>query len=90
MGKPALADLPHWPRLLSLVEAARYVGLSTEMFNRRIGKPWPKPIRMGQRVLFDRDAIDRAVDGLTKSAAESPDETMEGVLDDEVRQIEAR
>ena len=63
--KPALADLPHWPRLLSTEEAAAYVGISVNTFTGRIGDLWPEPIRIGRRVLFDRCAIDRAVDSLS-------------------------
>ena len=69
---PRLADLPHWPRLLSLQEAARYVGVSINGFKSRIGEIWPEPIRYGNRTLYDRDQLDRAVDLLSRTARPSP------------------
>ena len=70
-AKPALAELPHWPRLLSADQAAAYVGLSLNTFVARIGNPFPAPIRFGRRRLFDRLAIDRAVDALSQPAQQS-------------------
>ena len=64
--KPQLADLPHWPRLLSVEQAAAYVGVSASSFVQRIGNPWPAALRIGRRKLFDRLAIDRAVDDLSQ------------------------
>lgn len=61
----ALADLPDWPRLLSLKEAARYVGEPVTSFKKAIGDLWPEPIQRGGRKLFDKDALDRAVDRLS-------------------------
>jgi hypothetical protein len=61
-----LADLPFWPRLLSRDEAARYVGTSTETFDREvISGIWPAPLRRGARhgrATWDRLALDRAAD----------------------------
>ena len=64
--KPALAALPHWPRLLSEEQAAAYVGVSASSFRERIGDPWPAAIRIGRRRLYDRLALDSAVDGLSR------------------------
>lgn len=72
--KPALAELPHWPRLLSVDQAAAYVGVSVSAFTSRVGELWPAPIRYGRRKLFDRLAIDRAVDELSQTAPQSPAE----------------
>ncbi len=67
-------NLPHWPRLLSRDLAAAYVGLSVNALEQRIGAPWPAPIRVGRRKLYDRDALDRAVDALTRAEASAPAE----------------
>ena len=69
--KPALADMPQWPRLLSEEQAAAYVGLSLNAFRARIGNPWPAAIRIGRRKLYDRNALDRTVDGLAPRESES-------------------
>lgn len=38
-----LERLPHWPRLLSREEAARYVGVSATLFDREVGEgKWPR------------------------------------------------
>ena len=70
-SKPDPGDLPHWPRLLSLEEAARYVGVSVNNFKSRVGDLWPEPIRFGRRTLYDKDALDRTVDGLSRPARTS-------------------
>ena len=75
--KRALASIPFWPRLLSVEEAARYVGVSVTTFTERIGDPWPAGIRIGRRKLFDRLALDRAVDGLSPLEPESPAHDLE-------------
>ena len=71
---PPLAEMPDWPRMLSVAQAAAYVGLSVNTFKARIGNPFPAPIRFGRRRLFDRLAIDRAVDALSQPAPQSPGE----------------
>ncbi len=57
-----LAELPHWPRLLSADLAAAYVGVSPNTFRRAVGSRWPQPIYIGNRTLWDRIALDAAVD----------------------------
>ena len=74
--RPALADMPNWPRLLSEEQAAAYVGVSLNSFKARIGDPWPAAIRFGRRKLYDRLALDRAVDALSRTAPESPEEVI--------------
>lgn len=64
-SKTALSDMPNWPRLLSEAQAAAYLGVSINTFRARVGDRWPEPIRDGRRKLFDRLALDRAVDGLS-------------------------
>jgi hypothetical protein len=79
MTRPALTDLPFWPRLLSREEAARYVGASIETFDREvIAGVWPAPLRRGPhggRATWDRLALDRAADrasGIAESPAPAP------------------
>ena len=59
--RPALADMPTWPRLLSPEQAAAYCGVARNTFVERFGI---KPIDLdcGRRVLYDRAVIDRALD----------------------------
>lgn len=70
--KPALADMPQWPRLLSEEQAAAYVGVSVNMFRAGVGTLWPKAIRIGRRKLYDRLALESAVDELSPRKSESP------------------
>jgi len=70
-----LSDLPDWPRLLSREEAATYVGVSATLFDQEVaGGMWPQPIRRGAaggRVTWDRVAIDKALDTMASSMAQS-------------------
>lgn len=54
-----IADLPAWPRGLSLEQAAAYVGVTPPTFAKHVRVT---PIRIGGRVLYDRTAIDRWLD----------------------------
>lgn len=66
--------LPHWPRLLSADLAARYVGISETNFLAGVDAGhWPKPIAYGRRRLWDRLALDEAVDRLSGKGSEHPD-----------------
>ncbi len=67
-----LRDLPDWPRLLSREQAAAYLGVSVNMLESRIGNPFPAPLRIGGRKVFDRRALDKAVDQLTGNTPQSP------------------
>ncbi len=49
-----LRDLPDWPCLLSREQAAAYLGVSVNMLESRIGNPFPEPIRIGGRKVFER------------------------------------
>ena len=73
----ALADMPAWPRFLSEAEAAAYVRLSLKTFRDGVGTLWPKAIRIGRRKLYDRHAIDRAVDDLAPRTPDSPAKELE-------------
>ena len=66
-----LRDLPDWPRLLSREQAAAYLGVSVNMLESRAGNMWPEPIRVGKRKLWDRKAIDHALDLVSGFAAPS-------------------
>ena len=59
------SDLPTWPRLMTADLACRYVSYSRNGFVRRVGETWPEPIRLGGKVLWDRKALDEAVDRLS-------------------------
>jgi hypothetical protein len=56
------ADLPGWPRLLTITLAAAYVGHWVSSFGADIGKLWPKPIGGTRRTVWDRLALDQAID----------------------------
>jgi len=61
-----LTALPFWPRYLSREEAARYVGVSPDVFDDEIdGGHWPQARRRGGkggRLTWDRLALDAAAD----------------------------
>lgn len=65
--KADIAGLPDWPRLLSPVQSAAYVGLSLGTFNTRCPI---EPIALGSRRLYDRKALDAWVDALGGHGAE--------------------
>lgn len=57
------------PRMLSVSEAASYLGIAEKTLRNRMGKkienPFPiKPKRIGGRVLFDRKDLDVYIDSL--------------------------
>lgn len=57
------------PRMLSIDQTARYVGLASKTIRNRIGPrakvPFPvRPKRIGGRVLFDVKDLDAYLDGL--------------------------
>jgi predicted DNA-binding transcriptional regulator AlpA len=71
-AKKDIADLPGWPRGLSLAQAAAYVGLSPNTFKFHVdaGK-YPQPASVGRRKLWDRKALDLALDKVSGLSAES-------------------
>lgn len=66
MTRVALTDLPFWPRMLSREEAARYVGVSDDVFDQEVKAGiWPPALRRGAkggRGTWDRIMLDRAAD----------------------------
>ena len=62
--KPELCDLPEWPRLMSATHAGAYLGIHEFTFQAGVGTVWPEPVRVGRRKLWDRLALDRAVEAL--------------------------
>lgn len=57
------------PRLLSRIQAAAYVGLSPSAFDAAVGEgALPAPISIGEsrRIMWDREALDEAIDALGK------------------------
>lgn len=60
MARPLLFD---WPRGLSRLEAARYVGVSPGTFDRLISDgQMPKPRQIRARLIWDRVEVDVAFD----------------------------
>lgn len=68
-----LAHLPNWPRQLSKGQAASYAGLPLDIFERmtRAGS-LPSGIRIEGLMLWDRKALDTAIDRIHKSGMSSP------------------
>lgn len=59
---------PNIPRrLLNEEQAAEYCGVSLNTFRAQSGdgKPFPPSITLGKRKLYDRMALDRAIDALS-------------------------
>ena len=57
-----LDHLPYWPRLLSRVQAAAYMGMAPGTFSARVKV---KPLSVGRRKLWDRLDLDTWVDALS-------------------------
>lgn len=52
-----------WPRGLSRVEAAAYIGLGVTFFDEKVAEGvFPKPLEIGRRKLWDRRDLDAAFD----------------------------
>ena len=56
---------PHWPRGLSRIRAAAYIGVSLNLWDTMVrdGR-MPKPKRVDNRTIWDKVAVDRAFDRL--------------------------
>jgi hypothetical protein len=67
--RPALADLPNWPRYLNRAQAAAYLGVSRRTFDLEVRSGvWPGPLRRGPKGglrTWDRAALDAAADALS-------------------------
>lgn len=62
-----------WPRGLSRVEAATYIGISTRLFDEMVedGR-MPRPKCINARRVWDRLAVDAAFISLTEDAEKNP------------------
>lgn len=68
VARSAILPRPE-PRLLSRTEAAAYVGLSANQFDEEVTAgtfPGPVPLRVTRRLVWDRQALDEALDGTRK------------------------
>jgi hypothetical protein len=79
MTRVPIEDLPFWPRFLSRDEAARYLGVSVDVFAAEVTDGiWPQGFRRGTRggrVTWDRLLLDLAADrcsGLTVLDSSGP------------------
>ena len=64
------------PRLLSRIQAAAYVGLCPNAFDAAVGEgALPAPVALGasRRIMWDRAALDEAIDALGKRRDERPE-----------------
>ena len=77
-----LAHLPDWPRQLSRAQAAAYIGVSPGTLDQdiRAGR-YPRGVKVGGRILWDRKALDVAVDRIHGTGAKSTDEILERLND---------
>ena len=59
------AALPNWPRLMSAELAGAYLSMGAGCFRQHVGTgEMPAPLTIGRRRLWDRLALDGAVDRL--------------------------
>jgi hypothetical protein len=57
--------IPHWPRGLSRVRAAGYIGVSLSLWDKMVlAREMPQPKRTHGRTIWDKVAVDRAFDVL--------------------------
>ena len=73
LPRPDLAELPHWPRLLSVAQAACYLGVSTGTFRAYVDVT---PVKIGEKVLYDRLELDGWVDARREGSETSAKELM--------------
>lgn len=63
MLRQKVDPFPHWPRGLSRVYAAGYIGVSLAIWDRMVADgTMPKPKRTHGRTIWDKVAVDRAFD----------------------------
>lgn len=60
-GIPSLGSLWAWPRLLTVEQAADYLGLAAQTIRNR-GHEVPGRRTLGRKVVYDRAIIDRWLD----------------------------
>ncbi|NFV80061.1 hypothetical protein [Magnetospirillum aberrantis] len=71
-----LENLPNWPRLMSVDQAAAYCGLSGEAFRQHVTV---QPLRFGRRVLYDRMKIDSWLDEISSNGGVDVDAMIEAL-----------
>jgi predicted DNA-binding transcriptional regulator AlpA len=65
MNAPANDNNPRWPRGLSRLRAAAYVGVTPQAFDRMVlSEEMPKPKQIGGVRRWDKLAVDRCFDAL--------------------------
>lgn len=64
--KPAIGELPNWPRLMAQATAAAYCGISLSHF---LGACPVAPVKIGEKPLWDRQDLDRWIDALHDGGA---------------------
>ena len=63
-----MTETAQWPRGLSRTAASRYVGVSARHFDRMVASgDLPQPKRLGNRVIWDRVALDMHIEALPES-----------------------
>jgi predicted DNA-binding transcriptional regulator AlpA len=69
---------PYWPRGLSRVRAAGYTGFSLPLWDRMVeAGEMPKPKRVHGRTIWDRVAVDRALDVWFGNVSQSGEQVIE-------------
>jgi hypothetical protein len=66
--RTAPADLPGWPRLLTITLAAAYTGHSVSSFHADVGRIWPQAVVGTRRRVWDRLALDQTIDRMPEAA----------------------
>ena len=61
LQRDARVVMPCWPRLLSVELAANYLGLAVQTVRNRAGEI-PGRKRLGRKVVYDRDVLDRWIE----------------------------
>lgn len=73
MTAQARIALPDWPRLMPVELAAQYLGIGATMLREK----GPDPKRLGKRVLYDRQDLDRWADALGGEPLDDKERTAE-------------
>lgn len=84
MTRTLLAELPDWPRFLSRHEAARYLGVSVDVFDDEVrAGTWPAGMRRGAKgglLTWDKRLLDSMADsrsGIAPGASAATDAVAE-------------
>jgi hypothetical protein len=96
MRREPLGQLPFWPRYLSREEAARYLGVSVDVFDEEVrAGVWPRGRPRGGRggrLTWNRSLLDAAADSLDGLASPSttPEPGTENPWDRRIAELERR